>query len=357
MKKIIISLFTITSICLASAQSKLTRYIDSFTKKNNFNGTILVKQNNKITFHKSYGYANLEWKVPNSTDTKYKVASITKFFTSILIMQLVEEGKVDLNKPIHHYLKDYRGDKTITILQLLNHTSGMKNMDTITSAESAIQNGLPPYQHPFSAKQLLERFASDTLATSPGGEFSYNNADYIILGNIIEQVTGQSYEQVLNDKILTPLQMNNSGLLSQSKLIDNLASTYFIRDDINKLVPDLPVYWENWYAAGAMYSTTKDLLKFCNAVFTNKLLRKSSLDLMFVSGKGEYGFGVWVYLDYTINKKDYTIVKRPGQIMGAQSMIFYILETGATIIILSNTGTTDLDNFAARLAELITNSN
>lgn len=353
MKKIIIGLFAITSFYLTAAQNKLTLFVDSFTKKNNFNGTVLIGQNNKIIFDKSYGYANLEWKVPGTTNTKYRVASVTKFFTSVLIMQLVEEGKVDLNKNINHYLKDYKGDKTITILQLLNHTSGMKNMDTITSAESAIQNGLPPYQHPLSAKQLLEKYASDTVAATPGSEFSYNNADYIILGNIIEQVTGLSFEQTLNDRILTPLQMNSSGLLSQSKMIDNLASTYFMRDDINKLVPDLPVYWENWYAAGAMYSTSGDLLKFCNAVFTKKILTQSSLDLMFVSGKGEYGFGVWVYLDYTINKKNYTIIKRPGQIMGAQSMIFHILETGTSIIILSNTGTTDLDNFAAKLAKML----
>ncbi len=107
---------------------------------------------------------------------------------------------------------------------------------------------------------------------------------------------------------------------------------------------------ENWYAAGAMYSTVKDLALFTNALFGKKLLKQESLDKMFVSGLGEYGYGMWVYKDYDINHKMYTIIKRPGQIMGAQGMIFHILEDGSTILLLSNTGTTSLDDFAAQIA-------
>jgi CubicO group peptidase (beta-lactamase class C family) len=173
------------------------------------------------------------------------------------------------------------------------------------------------------------------------------------LGKIIERIYNKTYDQVVVENILQPLQMNSTGLVYQENIIENLADTYFFKDDLNGLVPDLPVYLENWYAAGSMYSTVNDIRKFSNALFGLKLLKQESLNKMFVSGLDEYGYGIWVYEDYEINKKMYKIIKRPGQIMGAQAMLFHILGEGSTIIILSNTGTTSLDNFAAKLAEQI----
>ena len=147
--------------------------------------------------------------------------------------------------------------------------------------------------------------------------------------------------------------MTNSGLLSQEKIIDKLADTYFYRDDLKTLVNDLPVYMENWYAAGAMYSTSEDILRFSKALFSGKLVNKESLKQMFTAPYDEYGLGVWIYQDYEINGKKFTIVKRPGSIMGAQTMLFHILEEGSTIIILSNTGTVSLDEFVADIAKRV----
>jgi CubicO group peptidase (beta-lactamase class C family) len=200
---------------------------------------------------------------------------------------------------------------------------------------------------------MLAKYCSDPMVKEPGKEFDYNNVDFIILGKIIEKISGKSFDKNLQEKILLPLQMKNSGMLSQCNIIDNLADTYFFRDDLKTLVNDLPVYIENWYAAGAMYSTTDDILKFSNALFGSKLLKQETLNLMFTSGLDEYGYGVWVHKDYEINHKMFTIVKRPGSIMGAQAMLFHILENGSTIIILSNTGTTSLDDFAAEIAKQI----
>lgn len=331
---------------------KVDAYIEKFTKENNFNGTILIERNEKTVYKKSFGLANFPFKLPNTTDTKYKIASITKAFTSVLILQLYEQGKIDLDKTINTYLPDYKGiagDK-VTVKQLLNMTSGMRNMDDRTSLESVLKDGIPQYQIPRTADQMLVKYCSDTLVREPGSEFDYNNADFIILGIIIEKVTEKSYEENLNEKILRPLKMWNSGMLTQEKIVDKLADTYFYRDDIKMLVNDLPVYWGNWYAAGSMYSTAEDIQKFANALFGKKLLKQETLNQMFTSGLGEYGLGVWVYEDYNINQKMFTIIKRPGQIMGAQAMLFHILEDNSTIIILSNTGTVSLDDFAANIA-------
>jgi D-alanyl-D-alanine carboxypeptidase len=330
-------------------------FIESYVKDHNFNGTILISNNSKISYQKSFGLANIPFKIPNKIDTRYKVASITKAFTVVLILQLYEDGKLDLGKNIITYLPDYKGmgGSRVTISNLLNMTSGMRNMDEGTTMESVLKNGIPQYQKPYTSDDMLNQYCCDTLVKAPGTEFDYNNADFIILGKIIERISGKSFEQNLQEKILNPLQMNNSGMLTQHILIDNLADTYFFRDDLKTLVNDLPVYIENWYASGAMYSTAGDILKFSEALFGRKLLKQETLNQMFKSGLGEYGYGVWVHNDYEINHKMFTVIKRPGAIMGAQAMLFHILEANSTIIILSNTATASLDDFAAEIAKHI----
>lgn len=336
---------------------KVDEFIDSYVKEHNFNGTILIQNNSKITYQKSFGLANIPFKVPNKIDTKYKVASITKAFTSVLILQLYEEGKIELGKTINTYLPDYTGNggNIVTISNLLNMTSGLYNMDEGSSLDSVLKNGVPQYQKPYTSDEMLAKYCSGNLVKEPGKEFDYNNADFIILGKIIERISGKSLERNLKEKILQPLQMENSGLLSQQCIIENLADTYFFRDDLNRLVNDLPVYIENWYAAGAMYSTAGDILKFSDALFGQKLLKQETLNKMFTPGLDEYGYGLWVHKDYEINHKMFTIIKRPGSTMGAQTMLFHILENGLTIIILSNTGTTSLDDFVAEIPKRIIN--
>jgi D-alanyl-D-alanine carboxypeptidase len=351
----VFALFIVLSLAdNTSGQSSIKNFIDSFAKSNNFNGTILIQKKSAISYHKNFGFANFQFKVPNKIDTKYKIASITKLFTSVLIMQLYEQGKIDVNKHIKDYLPDYRGEggDKVTIHQLLNHTSGMANIDTIKTIESALINGLPVYQKPRTTDELLKNYCSDRLVNEPGKVFDYNNAEYIILGKIIEKACNKTYEQVVKENILQPLSMKNSGLLYQQNVIDDLADTYFYRDDIKKLVPDLPVYIENWYAAGSMYSTTTDLLKFANALFGLKLIRKESLEKMTKPGLDDYGYGLWSYQS-ELNGKTYRVVKRPGRIMGSQALLFHFLDENITIIILGNTGTTSLDDFVYEISKRI----
>lgn len=350
---VIIALFLLVQNSFGQSSS-LAKFVDSYAKKHNFSGTILIQKNSKISYAKSFGLANRQHRVPNRMETKYKVASITKALTAVLILQLVERGKIDLNKTVKTYLPDYAGEAGMRVMihQLLNHTSGMANIDrSITSAEAAIKNGIPHLQTPMTTDELLSKYASDKLVGESGKKFDYNNADYIVLGKIIESVTGKTYEQVLKENILQPTGMRDSGMLYQHSVLDNLADTYFYREDLKRLANDLPVYIENWYAAGAMYSTAADVLKFSDALFGGRLLKRETLEPMFTAGLDEYGYGVWVYNDYEIGGRKYQIIKRPGSIMGANAMLFHIREANATIIILSNTGTTDLDVFAAEIAK------
>jgi CubicO group peptidase (beta-lactamase class C family) len=208
---------------------------------------------------------------------------------------------------------------------------------------------MPHYQLPATPDELIERYYSGKLLSLPGKVFRYNNADYIVLGRIIESVTGKSFEEVLKERILSPLGIDDTGLLHQREILPQLAPTYFSPEKGAALINDLPVYPENWFAAGGMYSTTADLMKFAEALYGGKLLSTQSLDLMLKPGLDGYGFGVWVGSP-TFAGKTYRNVNRPGGIMGANGSLYHFNGVGfdkeINIVILSNTDLTDMDGFS-----------
>jgi CubicO group peptidase (beta-lactamase class C family) len=326
--------------------------IAEYAGKHGFNGSILVQKDGQISVATSIGLANIPFKVPNTRQTRYKIASITKLFTSTLILQLYEQKRLDLSDTIGKHLPDYAGEGTdkVTIHHLLNHTSGLPNFDTVRDAQTAMTQGIPAYQLPHTSDQLLATYCSGKLVHAPGEVFDYNNGDYIILGKIIERIHGKTYEQVLDEQILRSLSLTDTGMLHQGPIVDRLADTYFYRDDLKALANDLPVYPENWYAAGAMYSTVDDVLAFANALFGGKLLKLETVAMMTKPGLDSFGYGLWSH-DLTVGDRQYRVVKRPGQIMGAQTQLYHFLDDDITIVILSNTGTTDLDEFVAEIGK------
>jgi D-alanyl-D-alanine carboxypeptidase len=327
-------------------------FIESYAKQHQLSGTILIQRGGKVEYTRSFGLASIELQVPNTDHTKYKIASITKAFTATLILQLRDAGRLDLRAPIQRYLPSYRGPGAhkVTVHQLLNHTSGLDNIDKVKSAEDAIKHGLPVYQTPYTSDELIARFCSGPLVHAPGTVFDYNNADYLVLGKIIEQLHGKPYAQVLQERILDPLRLTSTGMVAQHAIIASLAETYFVREDLKHLVPDLPVYPENWYAAGAMYSTVNDLRPFANALVGARLTTRASLELLIKPGLDDYGYGVWSY-ETKVGARKYRVVKRPGRIMGAQGQLYHVMAPDITIIILSNTGSADLDELVAEIGK------
>lgn len=335
-----------------SVPPSLEAFVEAYASEHDFNGSILVRTGGNDRYERSFGFANFQFRVPNTNQTKYKIASITKAFTSVLILQAAEEGRIELDQMIGTYLPSYAGparDK-VTLHQLLNDTSGIRNYDQVKSAEDAIQNGIPNYQAPYTTDQLMARFCTGPLVHEPGTVFDYNNCDYIILGKILERIYTRSYGELLKEKILDPVGLTDTGMLSQSEILEGLADTYFFRDDLDRLANDLPVYPENWYAAGSMYSTTRDVAAFADALFGGRLLGPEMLARMIRPGLDDYGYGVWSY-ETQVDGKPYRVVKRPGQIMGAGSQLYHFIDTGVTVVILSNTGTTDLDQFVAEIGK------
>lgn len=326
------------------------QFIATYARDHGFSGTIVVQQGGKVIYQHSFGLANIAFDQPNDARTRYKVASITKLFTSTLILRLRDQGRVDLDKAVRTYLPDYQGEAAdkVTVRQLLGHTSGLPSYDQVADAASAIRDGMPVYQLPHSSDALLSRYASGKLVAPPGTKFEYNNADYVVLGKIIERSQSQNFAEALKLGILDPLGMHDTGVLRQEMIVSRLADTYFRREDGGAMTPDLPAYPENWYASGAMYSTADDLLLFANALFGGKLLSPDSMTQLLTPGLDEYGLGLWVY-ETKANGQTYRVAKRPGRIMGAQTQLYRFLDSDTTVIVLANTDSTDLDEFVAKI--------
>src|SRR5688500_3790117 len=186
---------------------QLDKLIGTYAEYGKFNGSVLVAEKGKVIYKKGFGMADMEWNIVNQPDTKHRLGSITKQFTAVVIMQLVEQGKLKLDVPISTYLPDYpkKNGEVITIHHLLTHTSGIPNMTSFPRfVKDVMRNSYTPVQ-------LVNMSADSTLEFKPGERFAYSDSGYLLLGYIIEKVTDKSYEQVLQENIFTPLRMNNIG--------------------------------------------------------------------------------------------------------------------------------------------------
>ena len=334
--------------------SRTESAIDDYARKHDFSGTILVQDGTHILYNRSFGLADRAFAVPADNTTRYRIASITKLFTSVLILQLHDQGRLDIDGKLKTYLPDYPGEgaEQVTLHHLLNHTSGIEQFDRVASLEEALMNGVEQYQRPLTTDALLKRCCSSRLVRKPGTGFDYNNADYVVLGKVIERITGKTYEEALTERILRPLGLRDTGLARQDAIVSRLANTYFYRDDTGTMINDLPFYFQNWYAAGAMYSTAPDLLAFANSLYGGRLLKAETLDRMLKPGLDDYGYGLWSY-SFERGGKKHKVAKRPGSIMGSNVVLYRLLERKATVVILGNTNRTDLDSFAQRIGSLL----
>ncbi|BDF94040.1 serine hydrolase domain-containing protein [Pseudoalteromonas sp. KAN5] len=181
---LIFALIPLSPIARAVDYTKeMDTFIEQFHDFKQFNGNVLVAKRGEVIFEKSYGYANFEWNIKNTADTKFRIGSITKQFTAMLILQLAQQNKLQLDAPLATYLPDYRKDiaNKITIRQILNHTSGLSNYTRAKTFKSDYS------RNPYSVDEFIKLLCSDDLLFEPGTQFSYSNSGYFILGAVIEK--------------------------------------------------------------------------------------------------------------------------------------------------------------------------
>ena len=241
--------------------------MDELIQADAFSGTLLIAKSGKPIFHKAYGLASQEFNVPNHTDTKFNLGSISKTFTQMAIGQLVAKGKLDYDDTLGKHLPDYpnkEASEKVTVRQMLSMSSGIG--DFFGPKFEAI-----PKDKLRSIKDFLHLFAEEPLAFEPGSRQQYSNGGYVVLGAIIEQVSGQDYYSYVRENIFQPAGMNDTDWYEADKPTPNLANGYTREDSDDLRVNNIYTRPARGSPAGGGYSTAPDLLKFAIALQTGKL--------------------------------------------------------------------------------------
>lgn len=250
-------------------ENKIDLFLNDLTEEE-FSGTVLVSKNNNVIQKRAYGLASKELDVKNKIDTKFNIASITKTFTAIAILQLYEQGKIDLNTPIGEYLKDYPNKKvrnSVSISQLLTHTAGLPNF--------YVTNFLDRCKFEFKeVKDFLPLFVDDPLFSEPGTEYNYDAAGYVLLGLIIEEVSGTNYYDYLKENVFLIAKMPNTAAYEVDEIVENKANGYTFAEDTTKPLKNNIFYLSKASPGGFHYSTVEDLSNFIKALFDQKLLEE-----------------------------------------------------------------------------------
>jgi len=351
MKKInLIKLFSIGLFCFLSfgysqnLTSKIDALLETKFKNNGPGATALVSKGGKVIYRKAFGNANLELGVPMVPENVFQIDSMTKQFTAVSILMLLEQGKLALNDDITKYIPGYpTHNKNITIHHLLTHSSGIKSYTSMRGLREIARKDLTPIE-------LIDFFQNEPMDFNPGEKYKYNNSGYIILGYIIEKISGVSYAEFVETNILKKINMSSSVYGSKSKIIKNRASGYQKRSDYRNatyISLTLP------YAAGSIMSTVDDLLKWQQAISNNTLVKAKTIKKAFTNytlnngTKINYGYG------WNINEINGTpTLEHGGSIFGFKSMGVYIPSKDVYVVVLSNCDCNSPTTTALKIAAL-----
>jgi CubicO group peptidase (beta-lactamase class C family) len=329
--------------------AKIQEVLTLAHKYRQFNGTALVAENGKVIYKGGFGMANMEWAIPNTPDTKFRLGSITKQFTSMLTLQLVEQNKIKLDATISDYLPDYRKDtgQKVTIHNLLTHTSGIPNY---TAQPGFFEN---VSRNPYKVDEFVKKYASGNLEFEPGSKYNYSNSGYFLLGAIIERVTGKMYEQVLQENIFGPLGMKDTGYDHSDNIIPKRAAGY--RKTPNGYTNAAYLDTSIPYAAGSLYSTVEDLYLWDQALYLDKLISAKSKELMYKPFLEDYAYG-WVVTNASFkqNGQPVQMIAHGGGINGFATTIARFPKEKNLIVLLDNTGQ-NVERVMDRIAKILYN--
>jgi CubicO group peptidase (beta-lactamase class C family) len=320
--------------------AKIDEYMAALVKLDRFSGAILVSKNTQVIRSAGYKFANAEWQMPNGTNTKFRIGSLTKQFTAMAVMILQEGGKLHTADPICQFLEGCpQAWKPITIRQLLTHTSGIP--DYVNFPDFAQTQALAATPH-----QLIVRFRNKPLDFVPGEKFSYSNSGYVLLGVIIEKVSGETYADFVQHHIFAPLKMTGSGYDNAARVELRRASGYAKEGQnvVNARYIDPSVA----YAAGALYSTVEDLLLWDNVLYTDTLVSKKSLEEIFTPTKDIVGYGWAIGTLF-----DRLMQHHNGSIDGFVSNVARFPNERVLVVVLANRDGIPVDNITKDLAAIV----
>jgi CubicO group peptidase (beta-lactamase class C family) len=342
-----------------TAPDRLDEYLTARTTLGHFSGAVLVAHEGKILLRKGYGYANLEHLVPNAPETKFEIASLTKAFTAFAVQSLAAEGKLKLDAPMCAYFEPCPETwKAITVAQLVHHTSG------IPDYEEALEMGSPAYfanlTRDDSAKQAIEWAQGRPLDFAPGTKFKYSNTAYLILGLILEKAAGKSYEELLRERVFTPLKMTATAHIDRTRPQRHRADAYTHQAPLVELLAGLsptsphlrrvlPLRQAAPQADGGLLSTIDDLHVWARALLGDGPFDKELLAAVFKANEpGGYGLG-W----FAGKRFDRTLYSHTGVLPGMVSVFHIYPESRTIVIVLCNLDRARLSNIARDLTSIV----
>lgn len=327
MKKIYFFAIAVCLLINAFGQSvteKLDNYMQALTKNAGFNGTVLVAKNGSILLEKGYGIRNAETKVNHDENSVFQIGSVTKQFTSTVIQKLQMEGKLSVKDKLSKYFPQYAYADKITIENLLNHVSGIYNYtnDSVFMTDHITEN--------LKQDAFWKMIKDKPLDFEPGTKFNYSNSGYMLLGYIIEKVTGQPYEAVVRKNLFQPSGMTHSGFDFTHLTSPDKSIGYMV---LNKEAhtPAPIVDSSVAFSAGAIYSTVHDLYNWNTALNAGKIIPLKILENSYKPFKEKYGYGFGIDSIYGQRR-----ISHGGGIHGFVSNLTYIPEEKVNVVILSN---------------------
>lgn len=325
--------------------SEFDKLLSEQFQPNETGATVLVSRNGQIIYTKAFGMSNLELNTTMQVDNVFSLASITKQFTAVAILQLMEQGKLNLQDEITKFISDYptQGNK-ITIEHLLTHTSGIHNFSGMKDPEKKLALDCTP-------EEVIDFFKNLPMRFTPGTKWEYSNSGYFLLGYIIEKVTDKPYSVYLEENFFKPLGMNNSSYNNDTKIIKNRVGTYSYGK--NGFENATPINTTHVYSAGGILSTVGDLYKWHQAVHTYKLIKKETLN----KAVTKYILSDGTVTDYGYGWKLGNVYESPsiwhgGLISGLGTMEIYLPKEDVFVTIFSNCDCNYPKDIASRLAAL-----
>ncbi len=323
----------------------IDRVMQAHFAAGDFNGAVLVAREGHVVYKRGLGLANREWNIPNDPTTKFEIGSMTKQFTALLVLQFVNEGRIRLDGHLSDYLPYYRKDtgSRITVSELLSHTSGVPNFITLPGFLDGAASRIR-----YTVKDFAQQYCSGDLHFDPGTKFEYSNSGYFLLGAILEQVSGATYEQLLHDRIFRPLGMNDSGYAHSEAILPHRAVGYE-RSSAgfwNARYYDMSIP----FSAGAIYSTVEDLYLWDQALYDERLLPARLRDLLFTPNLENYGYGWGILIPEAGSPyAGESIPMHGGAIFGFQSVIQRIPKHQELIVLLDNSDSPKLLEIALEI--------
>jgi len=320
--------------------SRMDRIIQSHVDSKQFMGSVLVAQGGKVLLNNGYGSANLEWDIPDSPQTKFRLGSLTKQFTAAAILLLEERGKLRTDDLVAKYLPDAPASwAKITLANLLTHTSGIPNFTSFPDYSTTEAT-------PTTPEQLVGRFRDKPLSFQPGEKWEYSNSGYVLLGYLLEKIGGQRYQDFVRDNLFAPLGMTESGYDSRAAIILHRAAGYSpgANGPVNAGYIDMSIP----FSAGALYSTTEDLWRWEQGLFGGKVLTTASLKKMTTPFKNDYAYGLAVRTTH-----GYTVLEHGGGIEGFNTQLAYDPDGKLAVIVLGNLNGAAPGEIAGQLMSLL----